>query len=104
MFFFFCLSFLSQFAYSEVLLNISVLWSLRDPCFFSSCGLFRDLNGNAVWGAPVPLSWGFFGLAFSSFVGVLASVSLLAPRVSWLLSVSGSVQHFLVSVHVQLHM
>ena len=34
----------------------------------------------------------------------LASVSLLASRVSWLLSVCGSVQHFLVSVHVQLHM
>ena len=39
-----------------------------------------------------------------SLVSRSRAVSLLASRVSWLLSVCGSVQHFLVSVLVQLHM
>ena len=68
---FFCLSFLSQFAYSQSVTQHFCFMKLeRSLFFFSSCGLFRDLYGNAVWGASVPLSGGFFGLAFSCSVGV----------------------------------
>ena len=66
--------FVSAFSHSLRVLKCCstfLFYEAREILVFSHRGLFRDLYGNAVWGASVPLSEGFFGFAFLCSVGVL---------------------------------